>query len=167
MISDGLVIRLRVRSFADLDQTTGRAAVWSRQSYYAGVAPSRGLAISRRYNGLPVAYEPGAIATRQDRRCSSGTVTSTFATATSPRAPPRSSSSCTGDNYEGRADRQREFRSDSSDRKSKTGSKRSSITCSSATAAAITSTANRSADGSKVELAKTDPTTRPSGFGRS
>jgi hypothetical protein len=60
MISDGLVTRLRVRSYADLDQTTGRAAVWSRQSYYAGVAPSRGLRFPEDTTVFPVAYEPGA-----------------------------------------------------------------------------------------------------------
>src|SRR5262245_1667285 len=43
MLSDGVGTRLRVRSFTDLDQTTGRAAVYSRQSYYAAIAPSQGL----------------------------------------------------------------------------------------------------------------------------
>jgi hypothetical protein len=60
MISDGLVTRLRIRSYADLDQTTGRSAVWSRQSYYAGVAPSRGLRFPDDTTVFPVAYEPGA-----------------------------------------------------------------------------------------------------------
>src|SRR5262245_5286031 len=43
MLSDGVGTRLRVRSFTDLDQITGRAAVCSRQSYYAAIAPSQGL----------------------------------------------------------------------------------------------------------------------------
>ncbi len=60
MISDGLATRLRVRSYADLDQTTGRVAVWSRQSYYAGMAPSRGLRFPDDTTVFPVAYEPGA-----------------------------------------------------------------------------------------------------------
>lgn len=44
LISDGLGVRLRSRSFARLDQTTGQLSLWSRQSYYAGLAPSGGLA---------------------------------------------------------------------------------------------------------------------------
>jgi hypothetical protein len=43
IVSDGLGTRVRVRSYTHLDQTAGRAASWSRQSYYAGLAPSRGL----------------------------------------------------------------------------------------------------------------------------
>lgn len=43
LISDGLGVRARVRSYAEIDQTTGRAVCWSRQTYYAGLAPSRGL----------------------------------------------------------------------------------------------------------------------------
>jgi hypothetical protein len=43
LLTDGLGVRLRARSFTDLDQTTGRAVSWSRQSYYASIAPSRGL----------------------------------------------------------------------------------------------------------------------------
>ncbi len=42
-VSDGLGVRARVRSFTHLDQASGRATSWSRQSYYAGFAPSRGL----------------------------------------------------------------------------------------------------------------------------
>jgi hypothetical protein len=43
IISDGLSVRLRVRSFTYLDQRQGHAASWSRQTYYAGLAPSGGL----------------------------------------------------------------------------------------------------------------------------
>lgn len=43
LISDGLGVRVRVRSFTDIDQRTGQTASWSRQTYYAGLAPSRGL----------------------------------------------------------------------------------------------------------------------------
>jgi hypothetical protein len=43
LLTDGLGVRLRARSFTDLDQTSGRAVSWSRQSYYASIAPSRGL----------------------------------------------------------------------------------------------------------------------------
>lgn len=43
LVTDGISVRMRARSFADLDQVTGQAAGWSRQSYYASIAPSRGL----------------------------------------------------------------------------------------------------------------------------
>lgn len=43
IVADGFGTRLRIRSFAELDQQTGRAAVHSWQSYYAAVAPSAGL----------------------------------------------------------------------------------------------------------------------------
>lgn len=59
VISDGVRVRLRVRSFADFDQTTGHAAVWSRQSYYAALAPSQGLAFPANTAVYPLAYEPG------------------------------------------------------------------------------------------------------------
>lgn len=43
LISDGLGVRLRARSYTRLDQKTGRSSTWARQSYYAGLAPSGGL----------------------------------------------------------------------------------------------------------------------------
>jgi hypothetical protein len=43
LLTDGLGGRARVRSFTDIDQRTGRVASWSRQSYYASIAPSRGM----------------------------------------------------------------------------------------------------------------------------
>lgn len=42
-LSDGLSTRARVHSFTSLDQRSGEAATWARISYYAGLAPSRGL----------------------------------------------------------------------------------------------------------------------------
>lgn len=45
-IHDGLGVRVRVRSFTQLDQRRGEAVSWSRMSYYAGLSPSRGLAFS-------------------------------------------------------------------------------------------------------------------------
>lgn len=41
--SDGLGVRVRVRSFTEIDQRRGEAACWSRIAYYAGLAPSGGL----------------------------------------------------------------------------------------------------------------------------
>ncbi|MBC8869140.1 MAG: hypothetical protein H8E44_06965 [Planctomycetes bacterium] len=43
LITDGLGVRARLRSYAQIDQTTGRAVSWSRQNYYAGLSPSSGL----------------------------------------------------------------------------------------------------------------------------
>ena len=41
--ADGLGVRVRMRSYTEIDQTTGEAVCWSRLSYYAGMAPSNGL----------------------------------------------------------------------------------------------------------------------------
>jgi hypothetical protein len=43
LLSDGLGTLVRVRSVTTLDQRTGDAVCWARLSYYAGLAPSRGL----------------------------------------------------------------------------------------------------------------------------
>jgi hypothetical protein len=59
LVSDGVRVRLRVRSFADFDQQTGRAALWARQSYYAALAPSQGLVFPEDTAVFPLAYEPG------------------------------------------------------------------------------------------------------------
>jgi hypothetical protein len=45
ILSDGFGTTVRVRSFTTLDQRTGEAACWSRLSYYAGLAPARGLTL--------------------------------------------------------------------------------------------------------------------------
>ena len=42
-IADGLDVQLRARSVTLLDTKTGEAVSWSRQTYYAGLAPSQGL----------------------------------------------------------------------------------------------------------------------------
>ena len=42
-LAEGFDTRVRVRSFTYLDQARGEAACWSRQTYFAGVAPSDGL----------------------------------------------------------------------------------------------------------------------------
>jgi hypothetical protein len=51
---DGFGIRVRARSFTLLDQRTGEAACWARISYYAGLAPSGGLAFSDDVAVLPL-----------------------------------------------------------------------------------------------------------------
>lgn len=60
LASDGFSMRLRMRSFADLDQRTERAAVWSRQSYYAAMAPSQGLHFPEDTTVFPILHEPSA-----------------------------------------------------------------------------------------------------------
>ena len=46
VVADGLGTRARVRSVTRIDQRNQRAVCWSRISYYAGLAPSRGLTFS-------------------------------------------------------------------------------------------------------------------------
>ena len=46
IVSDGFDTKIRVRSLATIDQTTGEAACWARTSYYAGMAPSAGLTMT-------------------------------------------------------------------------------------------------------------------------
>ncbi|MCI0359444.1 MAG: hypothetical protein L0211_13285 [Planctomycetaceae bacterium] len=58
VVTDGLGVKLRARTFTDLDQRTGRAVAWSRQSYYASIAPSRGLTFPGDATVFPVHYEP-------------------------------------------------------------------------------------------------------------
>jgi hypothetical protein len=43
IVSDGFATKVRVRSYTTLDQQTGEAACWARMSYYAGLAPGKGL----------------------------------------------------------------------------------------------------------------------------
>ncbi len=43
VLADGLGTRVRARSVTRLDQRNGRAASWTRLSYYAGIKPSGGL----------------------------------------------------------------------------------------------------------------------------
>ena len=43
LVADGLGSRVRIRSYTHIDQPQRHAVSWSRQSYYAGLAPSRGL----------------------------------------------------------------------------------------------------------------------------
>lgn len=45
ILADGLDVRVRARTLTQLDQRSGQAVCWSRLSYYAGMAPSGGLAM--------------------------------------------------------------------------------------------------------------------------
>jgi hypothetical protein len=58
VVTDGLGVRLRARSYTDLDQRTGRAVAWSRQTYYASIAPSRGLSFPDDCTVYPILDEP-------------------------------------------------------------------------------------------------------------
>ncbi len=57
LISDGLGVRVRVRSYTEIDQRRGEAVCWSRLCYYAGLAPSQGLTFSGDVAVLPIAGE--------------------------------------------------------------------------------------------------------------
>lgn len=60
LLADGLSTRVRARSITLLDQPSGRAVTWARLSYYAGLAPRRGLAFSEDTAVLPLDYQPHA-----------------------------------------------------------------------------------------------------------
>lgn len=54
LLADGLGVKARVRSFTHLDQRTGEAVCWARNSFYAGMAPWRGLDYSEQVITIPI-----------------------------------------------------------------------------------------------------------------
>jgi hypothetical protein len=58
LLADGLGTRVRVRSVTRLDQRRGQAVCWARLSYYAGLAPRRGLTFPDDVVVLPLEYHP-------------------------------------------------------------------------------------------------------------
>lgn len=58
VVADGLGVRVRARSFTAIDQRREQAVSWSRQSYYAGVAPSRGLSFPKDTAAYPLEHIP-------------------------------------------------------------------------------------------------------------
>jgi hypothetical protein len=58
LLTDGLGVKLRARSFTDIDQRNGRAVSWSRQSYYAALAPSKGLSFPDDCTVFPIVHYP-------------------------------------------------------------------------------------------------------------
>jgi hypothetical protein len=54
IVSDGFATKVRVRSYTTIDQATGEAACWAWTSYYAGLAPSNGLAIPADMVAYPI-----------------------------------------------------------------------------------------------------------------
>lgn len=53
MFTDGISVRARVRSLTHIDQRTQHAVSFSRQSYYAGVAPGDGLVYPKIHSYYP------------------------------------------------------------------------------------------------------------------
>ncbi len=54
LVADGLGVRVRARSVTRLDAQNGQAVTWTRLSYYAGIAPSKGLTFSSRTAVYPI-----------------------------------------------------------------------------------------------------------------
>ncbi len=70
--ADGFQTRVRTRSFTELDQQTGEAVCWSRQTYYAGIAPSDGLRFPLDMSVLP--KEVGVNSRRRGNQMSGRTI---------------------------------------------------------------------------------------------
>jgi hypothetical protein len=58
MLTDGLGVRMRLRSVVEIDQPSGRVVSWSRQSYYAGLSPSEGLSFPVDAAVYPIKHRP-------------------------------------------------------------------------------------------------------------
>lgn len=58
LATDGIQTRVRLRSFTDIDQTSGQAVSWSRQAYYAGIAPGGGLVFPDSATVYPIEFHP-------------------------------------------------------------------------------------------------------------
>jgi len=65
LMADGLGTRVRVRSATQIDQRRGHAVCWSRLSYYAGLAPARGLAFPDNVAVLPLEHQPMEAGSRE------------------------------------------------------------------------------------------------------
>ncbi len=69
LLADGLGVRGRTKSLTFLDRSAGRAVTWSRQAYYAGMTPSRGMVYSE--NTLVVPFEAAPDPMKQRRSATS------------------------------------------------------------------------------------------------
>jgi hypothetical protein len=58
LVTDGLGVKSRVRSYTEIDQRRGRSVSWSRQSYYASLVPSRGLEFPETAAVYPIEVQP-------------------------------------------------------------------------------------------------------------
>ena len=70
IFSDGFGVRSRVRSLTHVDQRAGVAVSWSRQTYYASVAPSQGLVFPSSATVYPIM--PGGVSATGQRVVSWG-----------------------------------------------------------------------------------------------
>jgi hypothetical protein len=68
LVADGLSTYVRARSITELDQRRHQAVSWSRLSYYAGVAPARGLVFPTDTAVLPLMRAAGQDAGREMNR---------------------------------------------------------------------------------------------------
>jgi hypothetical protein len=68
LLTDGISVRARVRSLTHIDQRTQHAVSYSRQSYYAGVAPASGLAFPDDVVVLPIDHSPVSSQSRIARK---------------------------------------------------------------------------------------------------
>jgi hypothetical protein len=57
LVTDGLGVKARLRSYTEIDQRRDRSVSWSRQSYYAGITPS-GLEYPQTAAVYPIEVEP-------------------------------------------------------------------------------------------------------------
>ena len=103
LIADGLDVRVRVRGVVEMDQKNGRMVSWSRQSYYAGLAPSQGLRFPANAAVYPIYASPEerprhqrlcGTKTSQTSRARSRTETNTWRPATLARVRWRSTWWC-------------------------------------------------------------------------
>jgi hypothetical protein len=67
LFTDGLSVRLRARSVTQIDQPAGRAVSWSRQSYYAALAPARGLTFPEDCTVFSIEHQPGRVRSSEPR----------------------------------------------------------------------------------------------------
>ena len=65
LLIDGLGTRARIRSFTEIDADTNTAVSWSRQSYYASLAPSGGLVFPSDSAVYAIDYSPDGAGRRR------------------------------------------------------------------------------------------------------
>ncbi len=58
LFTDGISVKARLRSVTCLDQRVGHAVTWSRQAYFAGIAPAGGLVFPADVAVYPLDYDP-------------------------------------------------------------------------------------------------------------
>jgi hypothetical protein len=61
IVADGLDIRVRARTYTQIDQRAGQAVSWSRISYYAGLAPAGGLVFPDDTMAMPLTSNEGDV----------------------------------------------------------------------------------------------------------